>query len=178
MSWTATTCLRPKSKRELSEAKHLALLYHRAVKARSIYSQPWALDEPVERQRVFSFFVKAARIVKSIEADPAVYVKAQFECWNGPSYVLPAPSQLISPGAFQRYNDYLMRTQDTETTTLAPELSTREGDRLLMRRYKAHHEGWSSRKILREFGSQFSREYLERHGLWDAVKADWMNLRE
>lgn len=46
---------------------------------------------------------KLAKLVNSIEADPVIYLEAQFECWDG----VPFPSQLCSPRSRSIHQKYL-----------------------------------------------------------------------
>lgn len=162
---------------EALEAKHVASIYKRQRKAFNFSAKkPWRTDKPFEELPVFGQFVEAVRLIEDLQADPRDFVRAQFECWNGPPSTFPWPSHLISQGAVDRYNRWYEDNRAVERVK-APKLKkgdfTRDERKL---RQLTKRTGLDTKAALKRDPALFSRGFLKHHGVWEEVKDDWVEL--
>lgn len=151
-------------------AKKIAHTYRRKAKARNIHVQPWRLDQPLESLKVFTHLVNTARIVMSIGAEYKDFVRAQFDCWNGPPNRYPLPHQLCTDGALDRYNVWLLKNKPRSKRQ--SRAVTRRKKNGFMREQKrldrlCKTSGLESAVVLSEMQEEFSKGFLKHHGAWE-----------
>ena len=170
-------------------AKRAAVLYRRKVKATNIHTKLtrfWRVSEPIESQDVFKYFVKLAQLLTELEVEPREWITAQFEEWNGPSRTMPMPNQLVSFGAVQRYDQWMLEREAEQKGSRKMRALNGEdvlrNDKRKLRRFREameNHQGKkiSTKKILRSRYQSFSRAFLETKGIWDEVSDSWLARR-
>lgn len=165
--------------KEVVTARYLSKIYRKALKAHRPYARPWRDDLDITTLPVFAYFVNAARLVRSLEADPRVYIKAQFEYWrNWKHFYYPVPSLLCTQVSIERYNEWLGQ-HGTAPLRSEKEKRKEQVETRLRRdemRLKIIHDrvGGSAREILMDDPTAFSQGFLEKHGVWDQVKDIWL----
>lgn len=131
------------------------------------------------------WFVRAARICIEEGADAREYVVAQFARWREASayhkkFLLPAPHHMGKEGARVRY---LMHKASAEVrrsrVVVVDEQPRKQRFYVEERQLKglARENRSDPADVLADQPERFSREFLERKGVWSAVKDLWEERR-
>lgn len=148
--------------------------YRLLVKAQRSYAQPWRQDIPLEKQMQFKQFACAIRVAQGLGADPLTYLAVQFKYFEIPNRY-PYPPQLYSANSICRWNRYLDDLDDDARVSGATISEILKLDTLKLKRIKLHVQQ-STKKILSLRASEFSKEFLQKKGVWEQVKARWLEV--
>jgi hypothetical protein len=179
--------------KRLEIAEEICVLYYEAVRAevaaltkggRSNHAPKAATLDAVDTsdQRCF---IRAARICIEEGADAREYVVAQFAMWRSASaynkkFLLPSPHHLGKEGARVRYlmHKVTAEVRRSRVVTL-DEQPSRQRFYVEERQLKglARAQRSDPADVLAEQPERLSREFLERKGVWAAVKGIWEERR-
>lgn len=145
-------------------ARKLAFHYKMLAKSDSMYRKPFDERFPLEAQRVFDNFLQAARVVINSEADPKLWIYAQFEEMKW-TKTIPFPSQLHSANAPLRYTAYMAKRKKRDDKVIKKGDHMHEGFELEEAKLArmAAKMGWSERKTLKVMKREFSSAFIAAH---------------
>lgn len=162
-------------------ALRLAAVYKRCVKARNIYAHPWPPSTMVEHTDLFRHFMNTSQLILDLSADPDGFIRAQFECWNGPKHLYPAPNQLHTTGAVYRYNVWVNKNDDTRKIMLMTSKKKAKqgfpGESKKLARF-CEHLGLGEKEVLEQECCEFSRAFLEYKKVWPMVSEYYCSVME
>ena len=169
-------------------AEEICVLYYEAVRAevsaltkggRQHKPSRGLQDVDASTRRAFR---KAARIALEEDADAREYVVAQFAMWRSASayhkkFLLPSPQQMGTEGARVRYLQYKASgvIRRSRKVTLDAEQDDHKRWYVEERQLKgiARVQRLDPADVLAQQPERFSRAFLERKGVWDALRDLW-----
>lgn len=130
--------------------------------------RPWGF-QPVQETKVFMHFLKAAEVVEEMQADPKVFITAQFEHmqkWKRSKYVFPWPSQLWNENARLKYIQYVGEQRQRAETLALPQHEVTPYAVLEQKKLTALCKKFKlpEREVLIMMHAQFSDTFLESKG--------------
>lgn len=144
------------------------------------YRRPtWA----AQTHTVRLLFARIAETVKEVNADPLVFVQAQFVAfdkisdWKG-EVLLPKPTQMVGINAQQRWQTFQEELEERQARAL-PTNQTKATKKLAVRLEEDRLQALVTfnnvkpEVVLVRMASMFSRKFLKSKGVWDAVKDEW-----
>lgn len=173
-------------------ANEICVLYHEAVRAEVAaltkggrhHKPSCSLDDVDASTR--RAFMRAARIALEEDADAREYVVAQFAMWRAASayhkkFMLPSPQQMSTEGARVRYLQH-KATNEVRRSRAVPveEQDTKQKFYVEERQLRglARISRCDPADVLADQPERFSRAFLERKGVWEAVKDVWEDRQQ
>lgn len=153
--------------RVVKAALKLAKCYKNLLKGTvSIYSNPFKSRVPLELQSVFKHFVKTAEVVIEEGANPALYMRAQFERFRRyhtvKRFAFPFPAQLYSANARLSYMEYMHEREMRKSQEVQPEdvqVDEYELQAIRLRQLRKAY-GLSEAEVLQMFKGRFTKPFL------------------
>ncbi len=175
-----------RSKREV--ANEICVLYYEAVRAEvAVLTKGGRQHRPsleladVDKSTRRAFLA-AARVALGEDADAREYVVAQFAMWRSASayhkkFMIPSPQQMGTEGARVRYLQHKANAEvrRSRVVTIDSDQSDRQRFYVEERQLKglARVQRVDPADVLADQPERFSRAFLERKGVWHAVKDVW-----
>lgn len=155
------------TEKERRVAKEIANYYLAICRVRNSYSRILPIGMKPEESRFWANFVKTAREVIDLDANPHGFVMAQFDkvAWKK---TIPYPSQLHSQSCVIAYmewaerNLFIQSRVQTSEETMTEDPFERESRKLEQWSEKF---GVSRKRILRENQHEFSDAFLRKYGV-------------
>lgn len=193
----------PKAQRERGRGAHgvadrrvvadeICVLYYEAVRAEVAaltkggrhHKPSCRLDDVDASTR--RAFIRAARIALEEDADAREYVVAQFAMWRAASayhkkFMLPSPQQMSTEGARVRYLQHKAANEVRRSRAVpVEEQDTKQKFYVEERQLRglARINRCDPADVLADQPERFSRAFLERKGVWDAVKDVWEDRQQ
>jgi hypothetical protein len=126
-------------------------------------------------------FLAAARVALEEDADAREYVVAQFAMWRSASayhkkFLLPSPQQMGTEGARVRYLQHKVSAEVRRSRKVT--MDEQDGPQRFyveerQLRGLARVQRADPADVLADQPERFSRAFLERKGVWSAVKDVW-----
>jgi hypothetical protein len=158
---------------EVKAANEVAHIYLTTLKAKLPWAKLVPAGKKVSETRWWVHFVKAARLIAELNAEPKQYLQAQFDrlAWKKGAY--PFPTQLCSDSAIAAYVERRSRYEEKTYRKVHAEAALMY-DPLIRERRKL--ETWAKRlrvsgkRVLRDHPEEFTEAFHRELGTWAAVR--------
>ncbi len=158
-------------------AKQIASAYRLLLKHHQPYSNPWAASTPIEQTQFWTSFLKAAVVVKDLDARPFEFMQAQ---WYGILKIAKKscdrmlyPQMLSTEWARLRYAAFTGKQVAQAARVVKPSQLTTVGlfsrEERRLSKLVAGYGGLSELEVLAIHYVEFSRDFLKSKNCWEDV---------